>query len=186
MPEATFRHFGVPATGLTPALVCTMDGRARGGGQIVVMDVSEVELRTEVGAERVPQLIELFAGTWSARDRSREDVTRMLAASDLAFGLVHRVSDRLVGFARVLTDDVYVALVLDVVVAAEVRGGGLGAMLLDAVVGHPRVAGVHSVELVCQPEMLAFYRRWGFTERVGRSTLMRRATTPPPRRPPAP
>lgn len=150
------------------------------------MDIPEVELRTDVGAERVPQLIELFAGAWWARDRSSDDVTRMLAASDLVVGLVHRASDRLVGFARVLTDDVYLALVLDVVVAAELRGAGLGAMLLDAVVGHPRVAGVHSVELVCQPEMLEFYRQWGFTEHVGRSTLMRRAATPPSRRPPAP
>jgi GNAT superfamily N-acetyltransferase len=150
------------------------------------MDVSEVELRTDLGAEQVPQLIELFAGAWWARDRSSADVTRMLASSDLAFGLVHRVSDRLLGFARVLTDDVYLALVLDVVVVPEARSSGLGTLLLDAVVGHPRVAGVRSVELVCQPEMLAFYRRWGFTEQVGRSMLMRRAATPPSRRRPAP
>jgi predicted GNAT family N-acyltransferase len=138
------------------------------------VDVSEVEVRDEVAADQLPRLLELFAQAWWARDRTLDDVARMLAASDLVFCLVHRDSGRLVGFARVLTDDVYLALVLDVVVAAELRGAGLGAMLMDAVVGHPRVGAVGGVELVCQPDLMPFYRRWGFTEHVGRSRLMRR------------
>jgi hypothetical protein len=32
--------------------------------------------------------------------------------------------------------------------------------------------------VVCQPELVAFYRRWGFTERVGRSRLLRRTADP--------
>jgi len=99
----------------------------------------------------------------------------MLAASDLVFALVDRSDDRLVGFARVLTDDTYVALVLDVVVAAELRARGLGRMLLDAIATHPRLTDVQSLELVCQPDLIPFYRRWGFTDDVGRSHLMRRS-----------
>ena len=33
------------------------------------------------------------------------------------------------------------------------------------------------IELVCQPELIDFYRRWGFTDHVGASRLMRRAAT---------
>jgi GNAT superfamily N-acetyltransferase len=137
------------------------------------VDLLEVELRHKVEAERLPQLMELFTVGWWAAERVADDVTAMLAASDLVFALVHRPDDRLVGFARVLTDGVYLALVLDVLVAPDARGSGVGAMLMDAVVRHPRLAAVHSVELVCQPELFPFYRRWGFTEQVGRSTLMR-------------
>ena len=54
------------------------------------------------------------------------------------------------------------------------RGSGVGAVLMDAVVWHPRLSGVRSLELVCQPELMSFYRRWGFTEDVGGSRLMRR------------
>jgi predicted GNAT family N-acyltransferase len=97
-----------------------------------------------------------------------------LAGQDLVFALVHREPKRLVGFARVITDDVYLAVVLDVIVSPAARGSGLGAMLLDAIVGHPRLAAVRSVELVCQPDMVPFYRRWGFTDEVGGSRLMRR------------
>jgi predicted GNAT family N-acyltransferase len=70
------------------------------------------------------------------------------------------------------------AVVLDVIVASGSRGSGLGAMLMDTVVGHPRLAGVRSIELVCQPDLVEYYRRWGFTERVGRSRLMRRTADP--------
>ncbi|GAA4168987.1 GNAT family N-acetyltransferase [Phytohabitans flavus] len=137
------------------------------------MDLRDVELRDRVEAERLPQLMELFASGWWTADRVADDVAAMLGASDLVFALLHRPDDRLVGFARVLTDGVYLALVLDVLVAPDVRGSGVGAMLMDAVVRHPRLAQVRSVELVCQPELFPFYRRWGFTEQVGRSTLMR-------------
>jgi GNAT superfamily N-acetyltransferase len=137
------------------------------------VDLQDVELRERVEGERLPQLMELFAAGWWTADRVPEGVAAMLEGSDLVFALVHRPDDRLVGFARVLTDGVYLAVVLDVLVAPDARGTGVGAMLMDAVVRHPRLAAVRSVELVCQPELFPFYRRWGFTEQVGRSTLMR-------------
>jgi predicted GNAT family N-acyltransferase len=90
------------------------------------------------------------------------------------FALIDPATDRLAAFARVLTDGIYLALILDVVVATGCRGAGLGRMLIDAIVTHPRVAAVESVEVVCQPELVGFYRRWGFTDDVGRSLLMRR------------
>jgi predicted GNAT family N-acyltransferase len=68
--------------------------------------------------------------------------------------------------------------VLDVIVAPAWRAAGLGAMLMDAVVGHTGLAGVRSIELVCQPELMPFYRRWGFTDRVGPSRLLRRTADP--------
>jgi hypothetical protein len=43
---------------------------------------------------------------------------------------------------------------------------------MDAVMA--RLDGIESVELSCQPEMVPFYRRWGFDDRLGGSLLMRR------------
>ncbi|MFF5174653.1 GNAT family N-acetyltransferase [Micromonospora sp. NPDC000089] len=129
-------------------------------------------------ADRVGQLVEMFAAEWWTNDRSADDVAAMIAASDLVVTLIHRESDRLVGFARVLTDYAYLAVVLDVIVAPDMRGVGLGGVLLGAVVGHCRLAAVRSIELVCQPEMVPFYRQWGFSTDVGRSRLMRRTSDP--------
>jgi hypothetical protein len=45
--------------------------------------------------------------------------------------------------------------------------------------GHrPELDHIDSIELVCQPELTEFYRRWGFTDAVGTSQLMRRTSNP--------
>jgi GNAT superfamily N-acetyltransferase len=97
----------------------------------------------------------------------------MLAGTDLVLALIDRATDRLVGFARALTDWRYRAYVYDVIVAAEWRDRGLGRVLVDAVLA--RLEGVESIELSCQPEMIPFYRRWGFRDDLGGSLLMRRS-----------
>ena len=142
------------------------------------MALSHYEIQDEVGPHHLPQLMDLFASTWWAAERTDDEVRRMVAASDLVVAVVHRPSGRLVAFARVMTDEVFLAVVLDVIVAPDLRGSGLGATLLDAVVGHPRLAAVRSIELVCQPDLIPFYRRWGFTDQVGESRLLRRTTDP--------
>jgi hypothetical protein len=78
-----------------------------GAGRLLVMDVSEIEVRDEVGADSLPSLMDLFAAAWWTTGRTTDDAARMLAASDLVVALVYRSSGRLVGFARVITDEAY-------------------------------------------------------------------------------
>lgn len=124
------------------------------------------------------ELVALFQSAWWTSERTLEDVERMLRGSDAVVGLVDRSSDRLVGFARAITDHTFLAVVLDVIVAPDLRGTGLGARLMDELLARPGLADVDSIELVCQPELVAFYRRWGFSASVGRSLLMRRTSNP--------
>ncbi len=140
------------------------------------MDVAEIDVSYEVGTDRLPQLMDLYANEWWTSGRTADDVTRMLQETDLVVALVHRPTDRLVGFARVLTDDIYFAVILDVIVAPDGRHSGLGALLLDTITGHVRLSGVQSLELACQPDLVPFYGRWDFTDRVGASRLMRRTS----------
>jgi len=123
-------------------------------------------------------LVALFQSAWWTAGRTRQDVERMLGGSDVVVGLVDSASDRLVGFARAITDRTFLAVVLDVIVAPDDRGTGSGARLMDELLARPELADVDSIELVCQPELIAFYRRWGFTDSVGRSLLMRRTSNP--------
>jgi ribosomal protein S18 acetylase RimI-like enzyme len=96
----------------------------------------------------------------------------MLAGTDLVLALIDRGTDRLVGFTRALTDWRYRAYLYDVIVAPNCRGRGLGRLLVDAALA--RLDGIESIELSCQPEMIGFYRRWGFSDELGGSLLMRR------------
>jgi len=130
-----------------------------------------------VPPDQAEALTRLYQNEWWARDRRVEDVRRMLSATDLSFGLVEE--GRLVGFSRVLTDGVYKALVLDVIVERRLRGTGAGRRLMDAILGHERLASVRHFELYCLPELTAFYERWGFTTELGELRLMRRSSDRP-------
>lgn len=118
----------------------------------------------------VEQLCALFAGEWWSVGRARADVERMLRHCEV---VTLSDGDRLVGFARAVTDYAYKALVLDVIVAPSHRGTGLGRRLMDAIMQHPELSRVRHFELYCKPEMKAFYEDWGYTTDVGDIVLMR-------------
>jgi GNAT superfamily N-acetyltransferase len=127
------------------------------------------------------QLHRLYLDEWWTHRRELDDVRRMLDGSDVVIGFVDEDTGALAGFARVLTDFVYKALVLDVIVQSGYRGTGLGARMMDEVVGHAQLRDVLHFELYCRPELVAFYERWGFTNELGVIQFMRRgqSATPP-------
>ena len=139
---------------------------------------STIEVIHAMDTGRRAEVVALFRSAWWTAARSPEAVDRMIDGSKVVVGLVDSTSNRLVGFARAITDGVFLAVVLDVIVAPDARGMGHGARLMDELMARPELEGVDSIELVCQPELIEFYRRWGFTDRVGRSLLMRRSNNP--------
>ena len=128
----------------------------------------------ELTAAQADELWRLFQDEWWTRGRSLDEVRRMLAGTDLVFALAGDDGE-LAAFARVLTDGVLKALVLDVVVAPRWRDGGLGRRLMDAVLAHPELAGVRHFELYCPSEMAPFYEQWGFTADLGALRFLRRS-----------
>ncbi len=134
----------------------------------------DIELCHHLNEPQLLQLHKLYQNEWWSQKRKLADIRKMLAATDIILALVSAPEKRVAAFARILTDDTYLALILDVIVAPDYRGQGVGRLLMDSICAHPRVQGVKSLELVCQPELIPFYRRWGFSEQVGRSLLMRR------------
>ncbi|TCC56449.1 N-acetyltransferase [Kribbella pittospori] len=134
-----------------------------------------VDVLHKVEPDRLPELLTLFHSAWWMSDRTLPDTECILRESDIVFALA---DPRLTGFARVLTDYTHIALILDVVVSPHHRTAGHGTTLMNAIVNHPRLQTVRSLELVCQPDLIPFYRRWGFTTEVGQSLLMRRTNDP--------
>jgi ribosomal protein S18 acetylase RimI-like enzyme len=142
------------------------------------MDDDKFTVIDRLDSARRKELVGLFHSAWWTATRTKEEVALMLEGSQVVVGLVYRASDQLVGFARAITDGTFLAIVVDVIVAPSFRGSGLGTRLMDELLARPELADVKSIELVCQPELVAFYRRWGFTDSVGRSLLMRRTSDP--------
>src|ERR1700758_2833069 len=85
---------------------------------------------------QINELHRMYQEEWWTKGRAVEDVRRMLQHTDVIVGFCEAERKRLVALARVLTDYVYKALVLDVIVEAESRGQGLARALIDAVVFH--------------------------------------------------
>ncbi len=123
---------------------------------------------------QVADLVELYQSEWWTKGRTIEDVRRMLDHSDLLFGFSEPGTERLVAFSRVLTDRVYKAIIFDVIVAESFRGTGLGRQLMQTIVGHPELRRVQHLELYCLPELIPFYRQFGFSDDLGTLTFMRR------------
>ncbi len=119
-------------------------------------------------------LMALYRQTYWGRERSEEDVLKMLAHTDLMFTLVDTDSGHLVGFARVLTDTVYKAFVFDVIVDEGRRGQGLVRRLMDAITAHPQLLKVKHFELYCRPDVVELYRKWGFGTELSGQVFMRR------------
>jgi predicted GNAT family N-acyltransferase len=140
---------------------------------VSALDQAALERVDRIDDDQVDDLMRLYAQAWWSRDRCREDVVWMLRNTDLVIGF-REPDGRLIAFARILTDYVYKALLLDVIVDQEHRGGGLGRQLMEAALDHPELASVRHLELYCRPELVPFYRAWGFTDELGELRFMRK------------
>jgi len=120
------------------------------------------------------ELMELYRYEWWTNERRENDVARMLQHTDLVVGVCTDPGDQLVAFTRVLTDRVFKALILDVIVAEAHRKTGLGRRLIEYVLDHPMLADVRHLELYCRPQLIPFYEQWGFTTSLSGVNLMRK------------
>lgn len=90
---------------------------------------------------------------------SRANVEKCIKHS-LCFGVY--LDRRQVGFARVVTDLVRYAHLLDVFVLPEFRGRGIGKLLMENILAHPDLRTIVRYTLGTQ-DAHGLYSRYGFT-----------------------
>lgn len=115
----------------------------------------EIRDTTDVPPEAV---LALFRTVDWAETRALETVGPALAGTYLL--LTAWQDGACIGMVRVLSDGVYRALIEDVIVHPDHQGQGVGRMLLDALVAHPRVRDLEVVFLFTSKP--GFYERFGF------------------------
>lgn len=108
------------------------------------------------------QLQVLFQVTafW-AQDRRVEDLSTAIAHSNPI--VTAWDGDRLIGFARAISDGIYRATIWDVLIHPDYQGAGLGRKLVETVLTHPHVNQVERVYLMTTNQQ-KFYERIGFEE----------------------
>lgn len=122
------------------------------------------------------ELHALYQREWWTKGRSLEDIKAMLAHPDYFYATTERETKKLVGFARVLSDGIFKALIFDVIVDPAHRGHAIGRQLMERILADPRLARVKHFELYCLRELEPFYQSLGFSSDVGELRLMRHET----------
>ncbi|WP_318299415.1 GNAT family N-acetyltransferase [Brucella pseudogrignonensis] len=110
-----------------------------------------------------------YCKEWWTSVRSFEDVTHMLSHCDLTL-FCRDAHGSIIGFARVLSDFTFKAMIFDVIVADQFRGQGLGKALVDRIVTHEKLQRVKSFELYCPDKLVPFYEKLGFVK--GTSSML--------------
>jgi len=112
-----------------------------------------------------------------AKDRTTDQTREVLERSSLVASLWE--SDRMIAFARVMTDFIFRAAIYDVIVHPDRRNCGAGHQLIDALLDHPRLVRVPTFHLLTRDKR-AFYEKRGFViaAQAGLDTLILTRDTP--------
>src|SRR4051794_14642709 len=98
-------------------------------------------------------LARLFAQTDWAANRSLDKIHKLLAYTPVCLCVWD--SAQLIGFGRAVTDDVFRALIEDVVVDAPYRGQGIGREIMRRLL--ERLDHVEEIVLNCHDDLIPFY-----------------------------
>jgi len=126
----------------------------------------------KLNPDHIIKLHKLYQSEWFTEGRFLDDVKKMLSHTDFVFGICDVNNDDLIGFARVISDQVYKAFVFDVIVDPSYRNKGLGKLIMETIFNHPKLNNVHHIELYCPESLVPYYEKLGFYRRT--SLLLRK------------
>ena len=116
---------------------------------------------SEFDKNQIDQVHGLMQNEWWCKNRSLSDVHKIMVTSNVIIGVLNE-DRKVIGFARVLTDYVYKALLFDVIIEASFRQSGLGKEMIQTLLNMPDLTQVRSFELYCPERMTGFYEKLGF------------------------
>ena len=107
----------------------------------------------------VRDVARLLKQTYWANHRSLEQIEKSMRHSS-CYGIRLEGGDRLVGFARVISDYATTYYLCDVIVDAAYRGQGLGTALVSHIEAQPEFAGLRGVLITRDAH--ALYAKFGY------------------------
>ena len=115
--------------------------------------------RPSKGLTKLKNLLDNHA-FW-ARNRNFKNLRKLLIGSTVVVTLWQ--NKRLVGFGRATSDQIYRAVLWDIVVADELQGKGLGRLVIEALLSSPEIKDVERIYLMTTNSS-NFYKQLGFQD----------------------
>ena len=131
---------------------------------------TEIEITTDPASFDVQMIRDFLSATYWAEGRTTDQVRTTIENSH-CFGAF--IADRQIGFARVVTDCVAFAYVMDVFVLPEHRNQGHATTLMQYILDYPEFAGIQNWLLKTR-DAQSFYERFGFQAVVDAERMMSR------------
>ena len=129
-----------------------------------------ISYRIVEGAEKMKteDIARLLKMTYWADKRSMEQIEKSVRNS-LCYGVFVEGEDRLVGFARIISDHATMYYLSDVVIDEEYRHMGLGTALVSHIESLPELSGLRGILLTRDAHGL--YEKFGYRSSDGRAMV---------------
>jgi hypothetical protein len=124
---------------------------------------TDISIIYELKSLHKKQLWELYQQSWWGKERTNKDID-IIVENSFSIGLVNDETRKLIGYARIISDCFKYAFIFDVLLDESYRGKGLGKLLMKTALNHPALKRVTVFELHCLPDMVSFYKKFGFKE----------------------
>ena len=124
-------------------------------------------LRPRKGLEKLQILFN--QNTLWAKGRTIEQIKKMLQNSNVIITLWKK--NNLVGFGRATTDQVYRAVLWDIVVSKDVQGAGLGKIIVAELLKDKKVNSAEKVYLMTT-DSRDFYKQLGFKVNISQTLMI--------------
>ena len=118
------------------------------------------------------ELQNLLNETSWANNREISDLKIMVENSNIVITVFDSKNQKLIGFARVLTDYIFRASIWDVVVDHHYHGQGIGQLIMNNILNHSELIKVSKFWLFTQ-DKCPFYEKFGFKSVSGSMVLDR-------------
>ena len=103
-----------------------------------------------------------------AKDRNIDQIKKMLAHSNVIITLWKK--NNLVGFGRATTDQVYRAVLWDIVVSKNVQRVGLGKIIVEELLKDKKINSAEKIYLMTTDSQ-DFYKQLGFQVNINQSLM---------------
>ena len=104
------------------------------------------------------------AGWWDDNnDNVDPDLIPMIVKGSYCFAIA-TLEDRYIGMGRAISDGVSDAYIQDVAVLKELRGKGIGNLIMDELIHYLKKNNIGWIGLIAEPQSVSFYERYGFNK----------------------